>query len=1017
MDEKKINDRCRIIKKVFLFAFTAIIVKILYMNIIKYDYYTSLADNKTYKEITIKAARGEIRDRYGRLLAGNENQFTVQVSINELTKNDTTEDKSQGNNICLKLINLLEKNDEKYTDEFPIVIENGKYYYTYDENIKQYKTDNDIPQDLNAKESFYNLVDQLISKGELSEEDRNLKPADLQKKVNEAGYYPPILVSTWTFTEDREKNDWLEGYKVDKWMEENKIKSSKADAKTAFKAIRDYYLIDENLSDEDARKILIVRDLIKSQGYTKYKPVTIAKDINETTIATIEEMALELPGISVSNEPVRIYPNGTLAAHILGYLGKIPSTEQEKYLNNTEEKYSKDDIVGLSGVEKTQESKLHGTDGYKKVKVDAVGNITESLEVVEPISGDTVYLTLDKDLQEVTEKALEKTLKVLRDGGVYESDYGNISVAGGNKNAKSGAVIVTDVNTGEVLASASYPSYDPNLFVSGISSEDYKSLQPENKNDLLAPSPLLNLVTQGVFQPGSTFKMITGMAALENGLNPEYSINDPGVIWMGSGSSKKSYGDAVWNKSRSNHGIVNLYKALQESCNIYFYTIGTGENRVGGADPNAKIGPEEVMEYAKLFGLDDYTGLYEDLGLGSESKGKVPSEEAKIDSMKSMLKTYLNKVMKNSFTDITKDKNPEEFASRIQEIANWCEEETTPGKAEVLKRLEKLKVKEDDLETLADQIVYTYLNFSKWTISDAFNLAIGQGENAYTPAQIVRYISAIANGGTLNKLYVVQKSISSDYSEIEVKETESEKIDFKDDDNLKELITGMKRVVTEGTAKKILGDLDVSIAAKTGTAQKSTKIPTDNEYEYLMSHLSSYGVDKDEVLEVYYKLRAEREEELTKARIAEIKEQLKSKDIDDETKAELEKELKEGVSEKLPTDNDRINAAYLRKAIKELNHKITDDDIDAFKETYGDFGWSVAFAPADDPEIAICVMIPQGNSGTYATLPMRDIIGYYMGLNKKSSNDTNKSKTDETSEGSDNNSEEDIINFSTQLKK
>lgn len=273
------------------------------------------------------------------------------------------------------------------------------------------------------------------------------------------------------------------------------------------------------------------------------------------------------------------------------------------------------------------------------------------------------------------------------------------------------------------------------------------------------------------------------------------------------------------------------------------------------------------MEYAKLFGLDDYTGLYEDLGVGGESKGKVPSEEAKIDSTKTMLKTYLNKVAKNSFTDITKDKNPEEFSKRIEKIANWCDEENTPTKAEVLSRLEKLKVKEDDLETLADQIVYTYLNFAKWTVSDAFNLAIGQGENAYTPAQVVRYISAIANGGTLNQLYVVQKSISSDYSEVDVKEPKSEKIDFKNSDNLKELIKGMKRVVTEGTGKKVLGDLGVSIAAKTGTAQKSTKIPTDNEYDYLMSHLSAYNVNKAEVLQVYYKLRAEREEELTKLKL------------------------------------------------------------------------------------------------------------------------------------------------------
>lgn len=1002
MDGKKFNDRCRVIKNVFLFAFLAIIIKISYMNIIKYDYYTELADSKTYKEITIKAARGEIRDRYGRLLAGNENQFTVQVSINELTKNDTKEDKSQGNNTCLKLINLLEKNKEKYTDEFPIVIENGKYYYTYDENIKKYKDDNDIPQDLNAKETFYYIVDRLISDGKLTEEDRSLKVRELQKKVNEAGYYPPILVSTFTFTEEREKNDWLQAYKVE---------DLNASAKEAFKGVRDYYLIDKNLSDENARKILVVRDLIKSQGYTKYKPVTIAKNISEETIATVEEMALELPGISVSNEPVRNYPNGKLAAHILGYLGKIPSTQEADYLNNTEEKYSKNDMVGLAGVEKTQESKLHGTDGYQKVKVDAVGNITDKLEVVEPISGDTVYLTLDKDLQVVTENALQRAIKAARDGGAYESDYGNVYVAGGSKNAKSGAAIVVDVNSGEVLASASYPSYDPNLFVTGISYDDYQNLQPKNTNDVLAPAPLLNLVTQGVFQPGSSFKMITGMAALEHGLSPEYSINDPGVIWMG-----KSYGDAVWNKSRGNHGITNLYKALQESCNIYFYTIGTGENRVGGPDPDVKIGPEQVMEYAKLFGLDEKTGLYEDLGEGGESKGRVPSEEAKIESTKTMLKTYLSKVAKNSFTDITKDKNPEEFNKRIEEIANWCNEEKTPGKSEVLKRLEKLKVKEDDLETLADQIVYTYLNFSKWTVSDAFNLAIGQGENAYTPAQVVRYVSSIANGGTLNQLYVVQKSISSDYSEVDIKKTKSKKIDFKDSDNLKELVKGMKRVVTDGTAKKVLGDLNLPIAAKTGTAEQNTKIPTDNEYEYLMSHLSSYKVKKDEVLEVYYKLRAEREKELTKAKIEEIKEQIASKETDDETREELKKQLKEGVSEKL-AETDRINAAYLRKAIKELNHKITDEDIDSFKETYSDFSWAVSFVPADNPEIAICVMIPQGHTGTYAVLPMRDIIGYYMGLESKTSKSVNNVANDKEDEDKDNNLQEDIINFSTQLKK
>ena len=199
MEEKKKIDRLSIIKNLVLVAFVVIIVKILYMTTFKYEYYTELAENKTYKELTIKAPRGEIRDRYGRLLAGNKNLFTVQVSGDGIKKEDLNGN-SMANDICLKLINLLDKNNEEYTDEFPIYIENGKYYYTFDKNIREYKNDNEIPQELDAKESFYYLVDKLISEGILSESDRDLEPSKLQKKLNENGYYPPILVSKWLFT-------------------------------------------------------------------------------------------------------------------------------------------------------------------------------------------------------------------------------------------------------------------------------------------------------------------------------------------------------------------------------------------------------------------------------------------------------------------------------------------------------------------------------------------------------------------------------------------------------------------------------------------------------------------------------------------------------------------------------------------------------------------------------------------------------------------------------------------------
>lgn len=1009
MEDNKVNERFKIIKIFFLVAFSVIILKMLYMNIFQYDYYTNLADSKTYKEVTIKAARGEIRDRYGRLIAGNTNSFVVEVSSDQLTASG-----NDANGIALKIMNKLIENNEDYEDNFPIIIDkNGNYSYTYDQNVSEYKEKNNIPANLNAKETFYYLVDSLIDDGTLKKSDRDLKPAELQKKLNSKGYYPPILVSNFTFTEIKDKNDWLESF-VKKTSSGEKIEVKKTDsAKVAFEKIRKYYEIDESLSDQDARKILVVRNLIKSQGYKTYYPVTLASNVSEETISFVEENAANMSGISISSEPIRYYPNGSLASHVLGYVGKIPSQKLDEYLNNKEKEYQSDDIIGLTGIEATQEDNLKGIDGYKKVKVNATGKITDELEVKEPVSGDTVYLTLDMDLQKVAEEGLEKTIKVANNGGTFKSDYGDVSVSGGAVNAKTGAVIAVDIKTGEVLASASYPDYDPNLFVTGISSKDYDKLQPKNPNDTLAASPLLNLVTQGEFQPGSTFKMVTGMAALENGLDPNYTIADTGVIRL----ERQTFGDAVWNKGGGNHGSVNLYKAIQESCNIYFGIIGTGTNFLNeNHSPGIKMNSKKILEYAKLFGLNENTGLEDEI---TEVAGKVPSEEDKINSTKISLRSYLNLNILDSFTDIDEN-DDEEMDKRIDEIVSWVDEYPCPGRGEVMNRLADLNVKEDRIEDLADSILFTYLKFARWTTSDNLNLSIGQGENAYTPSQIVRYVMAIANGGYLTDLTLTKKVVNNDYETTFESKIVSEKIDFKDDDNLKDLIKGMKLVTTEGTAAKYFANFPVAVAAKSGTAERNDKIPTANEYNYLIKHLSNYGVNKDEVLKVYNQLRKDREAELTKNRIKEINEELKKDDLDDETRAELEKELEDGVDEKL-ANTDKINAAYLRRAIKKVKPSITDEKIDAYKETYGDFGWAVAFAPADDPEIAVAAVIPQGTTATYALLPIKDIIGYYVsGSPEDESDSTNNNSKDQNSNSDDNGEDtgsDNKLNFQVQIKK
>lgn len=983
------KSRLNSINKILLVILAIFVGKILYMTTIKYSYYSELANQKTFKRILVQAPRGEIKDRNGVLLAGNEPQFTVQIvgdTFNKIGKDN----KQEANKIAYSIIKILEKNNEKYTDEFPIVIENGNYYFTYDKKIEDFKKENGIPSNYTPKQCFYYVVDSLIKNQVLSLSDRNLEPIDLQAKLNSLGYYPPILVKDWKFTQEKEKNDWLESYK----LKDNKTDVS---AKVAFEKIRDeYYNISRGISNNEARKIMLVRDMIKSKIYTQYSPVTLAKGISKDTVAQIEENSMNLSGVSVAIEQKRVYPSQNLASHVLGYVGKIPSSKVEDL---SKYGYSQDDLIGLSGIERSYEKKLKGKAGYKEVKVDSVGRVIEEMKSVDPVSGGSVYLTIDSKLQKVAEKSLEEAINSARSGNSFKSQFGNINIKEHAPKARSGAVIAIDVNSGDVLAMSSFPNYDPNKFASGITSEEYNNYLPKNSNDLLAPNPLLNLATQGAFQPGSTFKLITAMAALDSGLNPNYTINDPGVIRMGN----RNFADYIWHHGGKNHGVENLYKAIQESCNVYFYVIGSDRNWMTGENLHLGMGSKKILEYAKKFGLDEGTGLESQL---EERNGKVPSEELKIEKTKIQLKIALDRTMRFHFNGIDYTKDRDEFEAKIDEIVSWIDEKDIPGRIETIKRLKKIGVKEEYAESDADYIVYSYFNFAKWRVGDTFNLAIGQGENAYNPAQIVRYVSAIANGGYLVNLNVVNKVESNNGKISEESKRKLEKIKFKNDKNLEELKIGMVRVSEIGLAKDMFGNFPIKVASKTGTAEKNGKIPSNNEFEYLKSHLSSYSVDRKEVMKRYEQLKSEKELELTNEKIKEVKKKILDPDISKEEKKKLKLDLENGIKVKLEK-SDKVNSFYLRKAIKQLNSKITDKDIDRFKADYGSFAWCIAFAPADNPKIAVACMIPQGETSSYAVLPIREIMGQYFGLideNKKEDETNNrlKNKKDNSRETMDN---------------
>ncbi len=590
----------------------------------------------------------------------------------------------------------------------------------------------------------------------------------------------------------------------------------------------------------------------------------------------------DLPGIQVSIEPVRYYPEGKSGSHILGYLGRISqANEIATYVN--ERGYSPNDIIGKTGIEESFEEGLRGTNGVKRVEVDVYGNTTSVLDEIIPYPGDNIFLTLDINLQKYVEDLLEYTLNKIQTGGTYESPWGNYKFDINKKkgrpyeNATSGAVVVLDVKKGETLAMASYPSYDPNLFSTGISQTDWLSLFPENDKDPLAPRPLYNVATQTAVQPGSTFKMVTALAALDKGLSPTKGIRDMGYVDLG------AYKPAcwLWNQSRATHGYENVYDAIRDSCNYYFYSLAFGKNPRTGENIGVKLDIEDIVDLSVQLGLNDKTGI--EINVPAEYSGGVPNPQRKIITTKALLKSYLNKNLTRYLRE-GKVLDDDELSDIIEEIISWTEYEEPLVRSEVSKRLTALGFESEkrlsgEKEGLTDRIKYTYLNHAGWNIADTLNVTIGQGQNSYTPIQMANYIATIANGGYRHELTLIESVKNYNNSKVLLtNEPDPERIELNDYSNLNHVKIGMLKVSTEGTARRIFAGLPVKTGAKTGTAQKS------------------------------------------------------------------------GIS---PVTGD----------------------------TYDDFAWFVAFAPYDDPEIAIATVIFQGGSGGYAGPMVRDIIAEYLGLN------------------------------------
>ncbi|MBM6664548.1 penicillin-binding transpeptidase domain-containing protein [Flavonifractor plautii] len=527
MEGKQFNIRTLIIASLLALLLVGFILVLYNLQIVKGDEYRAASTVKIANTVTLEAARGELLDRYGRSLVSN--RATYEITLNSSLMGAEAERNAN----LLELITICRDNGLEWTDTLPIS-KDAPFTYT-DENALVYTN-----SEGKVKFSYLGALLDALPLGTDILSDR-WRSADLTAAASVA--------------------DLGEGLTAEEVID----------------GLRQYFLIDESLSDADARALIgVLYELNLRSQNVKQTEYIFAQDVSIDVISAIKERSLT--GVNISATTVRQY-NTTSAAHLLGRVGAIQDWDAYK-----DKGYNMNDSVGINGMEAAFEDYLRGTSGTLIQEMSTSGKVVseswmvddETGEAMEPEPGNHVMTTLDLRLQEKVEEVLANTIENLAD------------------TKEKGAVVVQSVNDGGILAMASYPTYDLSTVYS--STEAYKAVADDPRN------PFVNRATSEIYYPGSTFKPLVAIAALEEGLvTPTEKIQDTGALQLPE-EEHYPYGDYhpqcwIYRQYRGTHGWENMADALRDSCNIYFYTLGH------------RLGIEKIDEYAAMFGLGQKTGL------------------------------------------------------------------------------------------------------------------------------------------------------------------------------------------------------------------------------------------------------------------------------------------------------------------------------------------------------------------------------------------------------------------------
>ncbi|MBT7121743.1 MAG: hypothetical protein HN948_01900, partial [Clostridia bacterium] len=554
-----------------------------------------------------------------------------------------------------------------------------------------------------------------------------------------------------------------------------------------------------------------------------------------------ETHAVELEGMSIADSTVRIYPRVNVAAHTIGYLGKIEG--KDKLDEMTDLGYSVDDLIGVSGVEASMESFLSGNSakrqGKKVVEIDNMAVVINELSSTEPSQGDNVVLTIDIPLQLALEEALaknvpkikEKQIEIFntdREKPLSKQSYEDIEKIEDLKLAETGAAVVIDVNTGDVLAIGSYPSFDLNLFTGGIDYDVFKEM-----NDDEIKTPLFNKAVSSRGTPGSIFKMVTGLAGLMEGeLTLEELIDDESPY-----DKYTRYGESpsCWTRYPSSHQNQTIVEGLKNSCNYFFFTVSD------------RLGIDRLNDWGDKFGLTSLTGIE----IPSEVQGYVGNQDILYDNDREVndQEAYIAILVKRRIVEtihlISEERDVQYSEDLIDDTADelvflagidWKpRSETDPTLidergiplGDYIRSIlnDNLRVPENIANINGwDRDISAYIYELRWTPFMTITSGIGQGLVQVTPIAVARYVAALVNGGIVYEMHVVDKVIRQDGTIL----FDQEPVVFNTldapDEYLDAIKRGMRDVVDEGgTADRYFKDFIYKdeMGGKTGTAEVS----------------------------------------------------------------------------------------------------------------------------------------------------------------------------------------------------